>query len=398
MKKVLTVMLLTLLTLVLSGCWSKRELNELAIAMALGVDKVDDEYEISIQIVDPSEISSKQPSSGRSPVITYHAKGKTVFEAIRKMTTLLPRKPYFSHLQMVVIGEELASEGISQTLDFLARDHEFRNDFDVIVAHKTTAKEVVNILTPIEKIPANNMLNTIKVSQKSWGSTLPVNISELINMLNSDEKSAVLSAIEIHGNQKLGIDQTNVERIDTPVILQFTGLAVFKQDKLIGVLTEDESKSYNFLNDKIVSTLELISCPENGKLSTEITNAKTTIKGKIENGTPKVRVHVDVNQNVAEVECTINLAEKATIHMINEETEKVIKEKIEQFLVTIQQRYQVDVLGFSEVIHRKDANEWKKIKDDWPTIFLELEVKVEVNVDTQGLGTMQNSMLYKSKE
>lgn len=398
MKKALTFILLALLILVLSGCWSKRELNELAIAMALGVDKVDDEYEVSIQIVDPSEISSKQPSSGRSPVITYHAKGETVFEAIRKMTTTSPRKPYFSHLQIVVIGEELASEGISQTLDFLARDHEFRNDFDVIVAHETTAKEVVNILTPIEKIPANKMLNSIKVSQKSWGSTLPVNLSELINTLNSNEKSAVLSAIDVHGNQKLGIDQTNVERINTPVTLQYAGLAVFKQDKLIGILTEEESKSFNFLNDKIASTLEIMSCPEQGKLSTEITKSKTTIKGKIENGTPKIRVQVDVKQNVAEVECNINLSEKATIHLINEETAKVIKKKIKQVLVTIQQRYQVDVLGFGEVIHRTDAKEWKKIKDDWPTIFPELEVNVEVKVDTQGLGTMQNSILCKSKE
>ncbi len=110
MSKIKMILLLLILTLLLSGCWSKRELNELAIVVALGIDKIDDEYEISIQVVDPSEISSKQPSSGRSPVVTYHAKGKSVFEAIRRMTTLTPRKPYFSHLQIVVIGQKLAEE------------------------------------------------------------------------------------------------------------------------------------------------------------------------------------------------------------------------------------------------------------------------------------------------
>ena len=163
-KSKMMLLFLVLTSLLLSGCWSKRELNELGIVVALGIDKVDDDYEVSIQVVDPSEISSKQPSSGRSPVVTYHAKGKSVFEAIRRMTTLTPRKPYFSHLQIVVIGEELAKEGLNEPLDFIARDHEFRNDFDVIVSHEATAKEVLNVLTPIEKMPANKLLNSIKVS------------------------------------------------------------------------------------------------------------------------------------------------------------------------------------------------------------------------------------------
>ncbi|KOS68497.1 spore gernimation protein [Lysinibacillus contaminans] len=398
MKKITTVILLTLLTFLLSGCWSKRELNELAIAVALGVDKTDDNYEVSVQIVDPGQISSKQPASGRAPVITYTAQGKTVFEAIRKITNSSPRKPYFSHLQVVVIGEKLASEGIEPTIDFLARDHEIRNDFNIIVANKTTAKEVLNVLTPIEKIPAQKISSSIQNSEKAWGSTLTVNIDDLITTLRSNENSPVLTAIEVIGDPKLGIDQTNVERIKTPVILEFSGLAVFKQDKFVGVLTDDESKSYNFLNDNVESTIEVISCPKEGRLSTEITKSKTKIKGKIVNGIPKLTVHIEIDQNVGEVDCTINLAEKETIQMINEKTSNLIKEKTEQVLNTIQKNYQVDNLGFSEVLHRADPKEWKKIKEDWATIFPELEVNVKVNVRTLGVGTIHNSISQQSKE
>ncbi|MFJ7737463.1 Ger(x)C family spore germination protein [Lysinibacillus sp. NPDC097287] len=398
MKKVLTIILLTTLTLVLSACWSKRELNELAIAVALGVDKVDDEYEISVQVVDPSEISSKQATSGRAPVITYHAQGKTVFEAIRKVTTSSPRKPYFSHLQIIVIGEELASEGISPIIDFLARDHEIRNDFNVIMANKTTAKAVLNVLTSIEKIPAQKMANSIKNSEKYWGSTRSVNIDEIITALRNDGNSPVLSVIEVIGDQKIGIDMANVERIDTPVFLEFTGLAVFQQDRLMGVLSEEESKSFNILNDNINNTIEVISCPNEGELSTEIINSKTKIKGKIQNGTPKINVSIDIDQNVSEVNCTINLAENETIPMINEKTSKLIKGEVEKVLHTMQQKYQVDNLGFNEVLHRENPKEWKKIKDDWSTLFPELEVIVEVNVSTRGLGTMQNALSRKLKE
>ncbi|WP_445477296.1 Ger(x)C family spore germination protein [Lysinibacillus irui] len=398
MAKIKVIGLLCILTLLLSGCWSKRELNELAIVVALGIDKVDDAYEVTVQIVDPSEVSMRQASAQRSPVISYHARGETIFEAIRKMTTLAARKPYFAHLQVVVLGEELAKEGISESLDLIARDHEFRKDFNVIMSYEAAAKDVLNVLTPIEKVPANKMLNSLEVSEKAWGSTIAINVDELVNTLSSKDKGALISAIEIHGDKKLGVDQTNVQRVKTPVLLQYAGLAVFKKDKFIGLLTEEESKSVSFLSDKIKSTIEIIACPKKGTLSTEITHSKTKVKGSFENGNPTIDIQIVVEQNVGEVECDIDLTKNTSIHYINKKTAQGIKGRIEEALEKIQQQYEVDVLGFGDTLHRADAKQWKKIKDDWATIFPELPIDVHVKVKTQGLGTMQNSLLNKPKE
>jgi spore germination protein KC len=398
MSKFKTICLLLMVTLFLSACWSKRELNELAIVSALGIDKVDDEFEVTVQIVVPGEISSKAPSSGRSPVITNYAKGKTIFEAIRKMTTLSTRKIYFAHTQVVILGDELAKEGISDALDLISRDHEFRNDFNVIIAHEATAKEVLNILTPIEKVPANKMINSLNTSEKAWGSTISINIDELVSTLSSPETSPILSAIEIKGDATLGMGATNVDKVKTPVVLKYAGLAVFKEDKYIGLLTEEESKSVSFLSDKIQNTIEIIACPKGGKLAAEITKSKTKIKGKFENGTPKIDVRIDIEQNVGEVECTINLTSQKSIDYVNKKTEEVIQQQIEKTISTVQQTYRADIFGFGEELHRTDPKKWKKIKDDWPTMFQELPVNVEVNVKTKGLGTMQNSLLNKKKK
>lgn len=397
MSKYKAICLLMILTLLLSGCWSKRELNELAIVAALGIDKVDNEFEITVQVVDPGEISSKQPTSGRSPVITYHSKGKTVFEAIRKMTTETARKLYFAHLQIVVLGDELAKEGMAEPLDLVSRDHEFRNDFDVIVAHDATADEVLNVLTPIEKVPANKLLNSLKTSEKTWGTTQSIKIDELINILNNKETSVVMSAIEIHGDKSAGKDPSNVRKSKSSVVLKYAGLGVFKEDKFIGVLSEEDSRSLGFLKDKIDSTIEILACPKEGTVSTEITHSKTKIKGKFENGAPKINVFIDVSQNVGEVECTIDLTKQKSIHYINKKTEELIKKRIEETIKTVQQNYRVDIFGFGSELHRTNPKEWKKIKKDWLTIFQEVPVKVEVHVNTQGLGTMENSLVKKPK-
>ena len=76
----------------------------------------------------------------------------------------------------------------------------------------------------------------------------------------------------------------------------------------------------------------------------------------------------------------------------------MIQQQIEKTISTVQQTYRADIFGFGEELHRTDPKKWKKIKDDWPTMFQELPVNVEVNVKTKGLGTMQNSLLNKKKK
>ncbi|WP_336634860.1 Ger(x)C family spore germination protein [Lysinibacillus fusiformis] len=393
MKKNTIIISLIFLMLILSGCWSKRELSELALVAAFGIDYIDDEFAISVQVIDPSQVSSKQPSGGKSPVVTYHANGKTVFEAVRKILALSPRKLYFAHLQLVVIGEELAKNGLRDTVDFLARDQEIRNDFTLIVSQQATAKDVLNVLTPIEKVPANRMLNSLKVTQDAWGSTLDVDIEDLVTDLGVSNQYFVLSAIEVLGDKSLGIDQTNVDRIETPVKLKFTGLAIFNEDKLVGYMDEYDSKSFNYLNDKIKSTIEIISCPSDGELTTEITQSNTKTKGIIKDGKPTINVSIDIVQNVAEVKCDIDLTELKTIDWINRQTEEHIKKNLDKVLNTLQENYRADILGYGEAIHRTDPKFWKNIKNDWEEIYPGVEVNVKVNANTQGLGTLQNSKL-----
>ncbi|ATP40273.1 spore gernimation protein [Solibacillus sp. R5-41] len=393
MKNKLFILTIISLLLILSGCWSKRELNELALVAALGIDYIDGEYAISVQVINPGQVSSNKPGEGQAPVVTYHGKGKTVFEAIRKLLAASPRKLYFAHMQMVIFGDELASTGLRDAVDFLARDQEIRNDYSVIISKQATAKDVLNVLTPIEKVPANKMSNSLKGAEDAWGSTLEVDIDDLMSALGGKNPSFVISAIEVHGDKNLGIDKTNVERVETPVLLKFTGLAIFKEDKLLGYIDEYESKSFNYLNDNIKSTIEIISCPSGGELTTEITQSKTKTKGIIKNSQPTINISIDIVQNVAEVKCDIDLSEIKMMDWINNQTEKYIKKNITHVLEILQENYQADVLGFGEAIRRADPKEWKKISDNWQTIYPEVEVNVKVNVNTHGFGTIKNTKL-----
>lgn len=389
---------LLILSLFLTGCWDRRELNELGIALALGIDKVEDEYQVTAQVVVPSEISAKA-STGRSPVTLFQASGETVYEALRKITKNSPRKIYPGHLRMLVIGEDLAKEGIGESLELLSRDWETRSDFYVVIAKDLTAEEVLNVTTTLEAIPANKMFNTLKASEKAWAATHGAILDELITDLTDEGKEAVLTGILVTGNQEIGTSKQNIESITPEARIVYDQLAVFKKDKLVGWLTEQESKGYNGIVNKVQNTVTPISCPEEGKATIEIIQLDSKMKGKINKGKPEVDVNVKVKGNIGEVECRINLSEQKSIVELEKITEKKMEETINMTIESVQKQYESDIFGFGEAIHRSNPKEWKKIKEQWRDEgFSELSANVKVDVKLQHTGTVINSYLEDVKD
>lgn len=398
-RKTALVFFFIALLLFLGGCWNRRELNDLAIAVAMSVDKVGKQYHVAVQVVDPGEVATKKGGGGqRTPVTLYSANGETLFEAIRRITTSSSRKIYFSHLRMYVIGEALAREGIGNVLDFISRDHELRTDFYIVVAKNASGENALKILTPLEKIPAISMFTSLESSQKAWAPTVAITLDELINDIASDGKQPVLTGLEVTSDPQIGETKGNVQKIKSPAGLKYLGLTVFKEDKLIGWLNETESKAYNYIRNEVKSTINVMSCPKGGKLSIEIISSKTKVKGRVTNGKPQIDVEVRIEGNVGEVECKIDLTKTESIAELEKRAEQEKKDVIEKSIKKVQKKYKVDIFGFGEVIHRADPKAWKKLKKDWDKTFVNLPVNVKINVKIRRLGTLSNSFLEKIKK
>lgn len=386
-----------ILSLFLTGCWDRRELNELAIALAMGIDKVDDEYLVTAQVVVPSEVSMKGGTGG-SKVTLYMERGETVYEAFRKMTKDSPRKLYPGHLLILVIGEELAKEGIGESLDLLSRDWEVRPDFYVVIAKDVTATEILNVTTALDSIPANKMFNSLEISEKAWAATKSVSLDELIKDLISDGKEPILTGINLVGNQKIGSSNENVASISPAVRIQFDNLAVFKGDKLIGWLTEKETTAFSNITNSVKTTVRSVSCPKEGKASIEVIQFKSDIKGNIHNGKPEVNIHIKVEGNVGAVECKIDLSDLRNIEELEKSFEKEVKENINKTVETLQKQYEADIFGFGEAIHRSNPKEWNKLKENWDEEFSNLTMNVEVDLIIRRTGTLNNTFLEKIKD
>ncbi|REE93163.1 spore germination protein KC [Paenibacillus taihuensis] len=394
MRKGLLCALVLAASLMLTGCWNRKELNELSIATAFGFDKNEKQYSVSVQLINPSEIAAAK-GSGRSPVITVQeSRGRTIFESIRQMTTTTPRKIYASHLRILVIGEDLAREGIAKVLDGLSRDHELRTDFYIIVAKKATAKDVLRVLTPLAKIPADKLFSSLEAAERNWGVTAKIDLHELIYDLVDKGKDPVLAGIHIIGNPEHGQSQANVRLVSPQTVLRYEGLAVFHKDRLVGWFNGEQSKGYNYILGNIQSTIVRLPCQTGGSLNIELIHTTHKLKGKFVNGHPEVQVSVRVEGNIGEVECGMPLGENKAIALL----EKELRDEIKSTIVSSVKRakfYKSDVFGFGAAIHRADYRAWNRLKDHWDDEFVRMPVHVKVYAKIRRTGSVVESFLER---
>jgi spore germination protein KC len=292
----------------------------------------------------------------------------------------------------------MARKGIGDVLDFMSRDHEFRKDFNVVVAKDGEASKLLSIMTSMEIIPTIELFESLEASQKVWAPTVKVTLNKLISDLTSKGKHLVLTGVKATGDIETGKMTKNVEAIEQESRLKSVGLAVFNGDKLIGWLDDTESKAYNYITDNVKNTVGYAPCPDGGRLSVEIIRSKSNVKGKLVNGTPEIDVNIRIEANVGEVACRIDLTDTKSIEELETIGENTVKEFIEAAIKKVQKQYKVDIFGFGEVFRRNDPKTWKKLENKWDKQFANLPVNVNIDVNIRRLGTVNNSYLEEMKK
>ncbi|WP_256758933.1 Ger(x)C family spore germination protein [Cohnella sp. WQ 127256] len=399
MKRLAFILLFVLLiALFTTGCWNRRELNTLAIQLGTGIDKIGDQYKLSVQVVDPGEVAAaKSSSTERSPVVMYKATAPSLFEAYRTMTVNSPRKIYGSHIRVLIIGESLARDGIDKVLDLFSRDAENRTDYYIMIARGTTAESVLKILTPLEKIPANKLFASLDTSSKAWAPTTAFTLDKLISQMVTEGQHPVLTGVIIKGEPKLGETQTNIKQIEPSATLTLSDLAVFKGPRLIGWLNRDESKGYNIIMDNIRSTASNIACPNGGSITLELLRSKTKVKGKVISGEPTIHVQVKTEANIAEVNCKLDIQDPMTIKYLENQAMQKTIDLMKKSVKTAQTRYNSDIFGFGQAIYRSDPKYWSTASKHWEDLFSQLQVKYKVEFFIRRTGTTGNSFVQDIK-
>lgn len=377
-KLLSTVVFFLIASLIIAGCWNRRELNTLAIVAGAAIDKGQkpDEIQLTVQVIKPGEMKGPgKDGNGAAPQEAFQnlkEKGTSGFQIIRSITQEYSRKPYWPHSQILIFSEEVAKEGIRKHLDLFLRDHEPRPLTNILIA-KGSAAAILEQKSGQEKIPALGIYDTIKTLSSS--SIAPqINILEMTKRLLSKPTAPIAPLIELVGEGK---DRR----------ARITGTAIFKGDRLVGELNGSESRGLLWVINEVKSGIISVDYPEGKeKVDLEIIRASSKIIPEIKDGKIRIVVKIREEGNLGAQMSSENLTKAPAWKKLEEKQGTAIGQEVTAALQKARE-LNTDIFGFGNAIQKKFPKIWNDLEKNWDNIFpgLEVVVTVEAKLRRSGL-------------
>ncbi|QAA34966.1 Ger(x)C family spore germination protein [Clostridium manihotivorum] len=390
MKRISRLLIIIMICNLLGGCWGAKEPSQLSLITALGIDKVKEKYLVTVQILNTDKVASDRSGADGTAVTTYRMEGKSLEEAIRRLSLEIPRQFFLGHLRMLVFGEDFAREGIGTTLDYLLRNSEIRSDFYIAVLRGKKATDALNVLTPLDQNPANKLFQSIENSEKIWVATTKVRLFDLIEMTQSEGIEPILTSIIVTGDTDIGMSKENINYSDVPANIQLGPVAAFKGDKLIGWLNDSQSALVNIIRGSEKGFLIIVPWVDPKEfINLTAENLRKTITVEEVMGKPKIIVNMKIKASIAEATGVIPIDKPGTIKQIERKTEDYLVMRFSKSTSEIQDKFKTDIFGFGRSIKIHKNKLWKKVGKNWDNEFpiIPVEYKVKVEITTTGTTT-----------
>ena len=387
-RKTACFVLLIILTL-LTGCWDNRPVPDLSIVTGVGIDRsADDKIEITLQIINKSgshgssfdSFTSKKPSS----TVTVGAKGDTIFEAVNNLKPSLGEMIYFTHVQLMAIGEDAAKEGFEPIWDYFERDHEMGSNFSVLVVKNGTSKSV------LEAEPETEMISAVQIAkaseQKTYGENVGIRSFEVTELLGQPLTGIVTGVID--AGEAKSLKDMKVE-----------GGAVFKHGKLVGYLDNNEARGLLFASGKIKNAVLTIanSAEEGKRVSIEVISSACKLKAVLTDGKPKFSIEVTASGNIGEEQGGVDLTDRKKVKALVSETVAVIEDSIRATIKKSQKELDSDILNFNDRLYKHDYHNFVKIKDNWEELYRDADFSITVDFLIEKSGVIKKPAFVISK-
>ncbi|MGN0798120.1 MAG: Ger(x)C family spore germination C-terminal domain-containing protein [Christensenellales bacterium] len=191
-NKILIALLLLLVILFPSTISTPQQSRTENIVTAVGIDKIGDEYEVSIQYVIPYADSAEGTFKMSS------AKGKTVGEAVETLSVQTGRLSGFAHCRALLFNQEASEDDMTSILDYFIRIKPNTNNI-VLLYTKKSSKDTLSAVKNFNGefytiLNANGLSNDQRRYQEFK------NIGDYYNAFFSPSKCIGISVIDVMDN------------------------------------------------------------------------------------------------------------------------------------------------------------------------------------------------------
>lgn len=407
-KYIVMIVIVLLITIPFAGSYSVQSIDDLAYLVALGIDiGKNNNYTVTFQFTKPNS-SGENAASETAPTITNSIDASSLDSAISLMNTYVSKEITLSHCKIIVISEEIASEGVANLLYSLMNKTQIRPNCNIIVS-KSTAKDFIkNVQPSLENLIAK-YYEIAPTSGEYTGYTGNIKLGDFFNQYSciTCQPTAMLGYIDSKdakspnnfttedsskssggggsGSGSSGGGGSEEQSSEITGNSEIMGLAVFKADKLMGELSSEETLYHLLIRNEIESCYISIPRSEVGEPPIDLyvyNRRKPKVKLELINGTPLVHLDMKLEAKVLSTDVTSSSMSETELKEYEASANQYIQKKIQQFLYRTSTELQSDINGFGRYALYKFTTS-KEFEDynwleNYKNTFFDVNVKINI--------------------
>ncbi|KPN97125.1 Ger(x)C family spore germination protein [Lysinibacillus sp. ZYM-1] len=386
MKTTIKFLVMIFLTTLLTGCWDITEPQRMYYINAVGVDYVDNEYEVFLQIINFADVAkSVQPSSNAAPADVGRAKGKTVEEAIYKLYRSSDQEIFWGHMRYLIFSERaMENERAIPVIDTFIRFRDTR--YQIWIYCTTNPVNEVLLVSPILKnsLSSSKLSNPINPTEQETF-VEPKNIREIVIGLNEPNHEVTIPYVSIKKDW-----QTDEEKVEETY---FSGVGILSKDGFKGFVKDEAARGNQWMHNYT----------NQGEITFKLTtDGKEDLTVNIDKLHVKVLPIVKEEDVYFEAKLRINATVDGYKGKVNEKELK--KHIIKEIQKEIQNTYKVglkldvDIYRLSEYLYRDNVKAWKRLEKDGKIPLKEDSIrKITIDVSQINPGRKTFSEIIKIK-
>lgn len=361
--------------------------QQFSIVLGVGIDKSDEGYEVSTQI-----LTSKANQGFLESLQVHSTKGKNILDAVEKLSLHIGRIAGFGNNSVIVMSQEVSTEDVGSTLDFFLRSKRL-NGNPVIIVTENKAKDILSDVAKIDE-SFNYSLNSVAQLNDAFAAGAMCTLEQFLDNYYGGRTSSIVGVVKETNNIDDGIEippgngssdssganqsggqsgggngGSSSGESEQKVLSNDGSGAIFKNGKLVTIVDSDAIEGINILtgSNRNVYTIENVNDEiyHNATVVLSVRNKVKTKQSKFsKNGIP--RIYYNINYTIKVEQIIQNGNDRIVLdgskNYVSPELEKRFKQEVSRIVsssINIAKAYNVDVYDAQMTLYRHHLKQWK---------------------------------------
>ncbi|MCR8842169.1 Ger(x)C family spore germination protein [Paenibacillus sp. SC116] len=373
---------LCLLTLLPSCSSDIRELNQVSIVMATGIDwdKDTNKHRITVYTLQPTSKGTNATQQDSLNEWFGSATGDSIMESAQHLRYRASKKLFWFHNRIFIISRDAARHSLPEIIDFLQRNREIRSTSLVLISD-VNADQILKTKPETQDLVVNELFGMIR-NQDETGNSLGISVKDLINK-NANTTQGYITGRVV----------TRTPREKSEPVLALHGSALLQKGTFVNWLSSDETAIVRLLTDPDKDKVQATFVVKDQDYDFDSITAQVAIKSRkirsyFVGDQPEMDIHFDFTCMINELKHN-QTANQMNIPTLENIIKKTIQQDIQSVITTAQSKVNVDYLGFGNHIYQHHPDRWKQIQPKWNDVFKKMPVHVTVNLTIWNTGNVQ---------